>query len=268
MGVRRAIEIAVKASKNNLKRIYTDGPLIHNPQVVKELKEKNIHPVGDLSQIDKDSIIIIRSHGISIKRRTELEKKGVKILDATCPRVKNLHDIVKKYAENKYTIVIIGQREHPEVQGLYGYTKDNFYIINSPDEIERLFLPDNVCVVAQTTQNLKNFEKITSIIRKKVPKAEIFNTICSSTKKKQEELTMLAIECNALVVVGGKNSENTKRIYELALESGNPSFFIETQNELKEEDFKNFNMVGVIGGASTPDWIIKDVVNKLASFKN
>ncbi|MDY6862411.1 MAG: 4-hydroxy-3-methylbut-2-enyl diphosphate reductase [Thermodesulfobacteriota bacterium] len=268
MGVKGAVDIAIKAGTNSPERIYTDGPLIHNPQVVKELEKKNIYPLKDISLIDKDSIVIIRSHGISVDRIDLLKEKGVKVLDATCPRVKNLHEIVKKYAKKKYTIVIIGQKEHPEVQGVCGYLKDNFYVVDSPDEAEKLFLPDNVCVASQTTQNLENFNKIVSIIREKSKNAEIFNTICPTTKKRQEELAMLAKECDVLVVVGGKNSGNTKRLYEIAQKSGKPSFFIETYNELKEEDFKNFNTAGVIGGASTPDRIIKDVVNRLSSFKS
>jgi 4-hydroxy-3-methylbut-2-enyl diphosphate reductase len=263
MGVRRAIDIALSIAQNKgVEEVYTYGPLIHNPQAVDFLSEKGIKPVENLEEIEKGSIII-RAHGISPGERVKLEKTGMKIVDATCPKVKHVQSIIRRHALDDYEIVIIGDREHPEVEGLLGYADGKGFVIGSEDDLRSLPGFKKLCIVAQTTQNEDDYVKIAKEISDKNPGSLVFKTICDSTERRQEEIKELASEMDAVFIVGGRNSANTKRLAKVSESCGKPTFHIETASEIRDIPVHQFSSIGISAGASTPKWIIREVVEEL-----
>ncbi|HAJ26880.1 MAG TPA: 4-hydroxy-3-methylbut-2-enyl diphosphate reductase, partial [Syntrophus sp. (in: bacteria)] len=269
MGVRRAVDMVLElAQHKGRKTIYTYGPLIHNPQTVELLKSRGIIPVAHLEEIPSGEAgltIIIRAHGISPQERKSLKEKGLKIIDATCPKVGRVQAIIKKHAVQDFTILIIGDVQHPEVNGLLGYAYGKGLVINHPADVPHLPALDKVCVVAQTTQSVDEYEHIVDEIRKRYPGAVIFDTICDSTEKRQMEVKSLAEEMDAMIIVGGKNSANTQRLAALSELQGAPTFYVETANDLVAEKLKTFKKIGVSAGASTPNWIIDRVVDNVTT---
>ena len=266
MGVRRAVDIVLEIAQHEKnRRIYTYGPLIHNPQTIELLKARGIKPIENIDEIkDKqNAILIIRAHGIAPEERKKIKESGIKVVDATCPKVGYVQSIIKKHTSMDYTVVIVGDREHPEVDGLLGYTGGRGIILSTLDEVDKLICTDKVCVVAQTTQNLDDYNKIVEKIKEKCPQAIVFNTICSSTEQRQAEVTAMAGEMDAIFIVGGKNSANTRRLADLAQKKQLSTFHIETPAEMEKIDFGPFNRIGVSAGASTPNWIIDRVMDKI-----
>lgn len=208
MGVKRAVDIVLEiAQKSPNRRIYTYGPLIHNPQTIELLKKRGVFPIAHIDEIEpsRDTILIIRAHGISPEERKVIQDKGVTIVDATCPKVAHVQSIIKKHAERDYMTVIVGDREHPEVNGLLGYAGARGVVLSHEDEVENLPAAARVCVVAQTTQNLDEYDRIVARIRARFPEAAvIFNTICDSTERRQSEVKALAREADAMIIIGGK----------------------------------------------------------------
>jgi 4-hydroxy-3-methylbut-2-enyl diphosphate reductase len=267
MGVRRAVDIVLDIARvKGDEKIYTYGPLIHNPQTVELLKQRGIIPIDNIDHVDGGTIII-RAHGISLEARQKIEEKGMKIVDATCPRVIRVQSIIKKYTTRGYTVLIVGDREHPEVIGLLGYSSGKGIVISNKDEINTLPELDKVCIVAQTTQNSGEYEELTRKIKKRFPSATAFNTICDSTEKRQAEIDTLASDMDAMIVVGGKNSANTKRLAMISEEHGTPTFHIETAEELKKTGINGYNNIGVSAGASTPNWIIDRVIDYITQYR-
>jgi 4-hydroxy-3-methylbut-2-enyl diphosphate reductase len=267
MGVRRAVDIVLDIARvKGDEKIYTYGPLIHNPQTVELLKQRGIIPIDNIDDVDGGTIII-RAHGISLEVRQKIEEKGMKIVDATCPRVIRVQSIIKKYTTRGYTVLIVGDREHPEVIGLLGYSSGKGIVISNKDEIDTLPELDKVCIVAQTTQNSGEYEELTRKIKKRFPSATAFNTICDSTEKRQAEIDTLASDMDAMIVVGGKNSANTKRLAMISEEHGTPTFHIETADELKKTGINGYNNIGVSAGASTPNWIIDRVIDYITQYR-
>jgi len=262
-GVKRAMDLVLqKAAKENKGEVFTDGPLIHNPQALELLRDKGVVPLtGANGKIA--GTIVIRSHGVSPKRFHELKKSGAKILDATCPKVKQVQSIISRYAKQDFFVVIIGDAEHAEVQGLLGFAGENSCVIQSENELKKLPSQQKICVVAQTTQNRKKYLELKEKIEKRFPQAEIFDTICETNRKRQEELKDLCHAVDAIVVVGGKESGNTKRLVEIAEAEGIPTFFGETEEDLDLSQLQPYHEIGVIGGASTPDWVLQKIVAKL-----
>ncbi len=267
MGVRRAVDIVLDVAQHEKgSRIYTYGPLIHNPQTIELLKHRGITAISAIEEIpDKQqAVLIIRAHGIAPDERRKLKESGVRIIDATCPKVGYVQAIIKKHTALGHTVIIAGDREHPEVDGLWGYTEGKGIIVSTLEDAEKLPAMDKVCIVAQTTQDTDHYLDIVDKIQKKSPQAVVFNTICSSTEKRQEEIITLARETDALFVVGGKNSANTCRLADLAQKQNTPTFHIETADELKDLDLSPFRSIGVSAGASTPNWIIDQVMDSIA----
>jgi 4-hydroxy-3-methylbut-2-enyl diphosphate reductase len=268
MGVKRAVDIVLDiAQSKGDEKVYTYGPLIHNPQTVELLKGRGIVPIFDIDEVDEGTIVV-RAHGISPQEREKIYKKGLKIFDATCPRVARVQSIIKKHASLGYTIIIAGDREHPEVAGLLGYSYGNGVAVGTKDEVDELPLFDKVCVVAQTTQNTDQYEKIVEKIREKYSQVVVFNTICDSTEKRQEEISDLSREMDGIIIVGGKNSANTKRLAMTARQFGTPTFHVETADELREIDLNGYEKIGVSAGASTPNWITDGVIDHLAHYQD
>ena len=268
MGVRRAMDILLDAANENNDdgKVYTDGPLIHNPQVLEYLEKRGIQVVNGQTELSK-STVVIRAHGITPTRRKEIEDLGAKVCDATCPHVMRVQSIIKKYAAQGYSTVIIGDKGHAEVIGLLGYAEGKGHVVQELDEIEHLPPMDKVCVVAQTTQDRRMFKEAIDKLKNRYSNCESFETICSSTYKRQDEVISLSKSVDAMVVVGGRGSANTTRLVKICESQGTPTFHVETDTELDLDKFKDFDTIGVTAGASTPNWMIKRVVEKIRSYK-
>jgi len=263
MGVKRAVDMVLEITSNKGDtNVYTYGPLIHNPQTIELLRKRGVMPVDSIDEI-KDGIVVIRAHGISPREKKEIREKGVQIVDATCPRVASVQAIIKKHAARGYTIIIAGDKEHPEVASLLGYSSNSGIVINDKKDVASLPAYDKVCVVAQTTQDSGRYKEITKAITRKFPHAAIFNTICDSTEKRQAEVKDLASEMDGIIIVGGKNSANTQRLAMIARNREALTFHIETAEELKNIDLSACNNIGVSAGASTPNWITEGVIDYL-----
>lgn len=267
MGVRRAMDILLDAAnEKNDGKVYTDGPLIHNPQVLEYLEKRDIHVVNGQTDLSKTTVVI-RAHGITPTRRKEIEDLGAKVCDATCPHVMRVQSIIKKYASQGYSTVIVGDKGHAEVIGLLGYAEGKGHVVQELDEIEHLPPMDKVCVVAQTTQDKRMFKEAIDRLKKRYSTCESFETICSSTYKRQDEVISLSKTVDAMIVVGGRGSANTTRLVKICESQGTPTFHVETDTELDLSKFKDFDTIGVTAGASTPNWMIKRVVEKIRSYK-
>jgi 4-hydroxy-3-methylbut-2-enyl diphosphate reductase len=246
--------------------LYTYGPLIHNTQVIDLLKSKNVESIDNISGI-KNGTVLIRAHGIPPEERSMLKASCMKIIDATCPRVAKVQSIIRRHAKKGYTPVIVGDRDHAEVIGLVGYGEGKAIVINSVEELSHLPESEKICLVAQTTQNEKVYEDITRKVTKRLPDTLVFNTICEATSERQTEVKEIAANVDCMVVVGGYHSGNTRRLALVSEEAGTRTYHIETEKEIKKEDFKNMEVVGVTAGASTPNWMIKNVIKEIEGIK-
>jgi len=269
MGVKRAVDLVLEvAQRKGNETVYTYGPLIHNPQTVELLRKRGIIPIASLDELagkDKGSMVIIRAHGISPQERRRLKETGLRIVDATCPRVGLVQGIIKKHAREGYHILIVGDEAHPEVNGLLGYAEGRGILLSSPADVAAIPELDKVCVVAQTTQNPEEYRAVCEAVQGRFPHAVVFNTICDSTEKRQGEVEALAREMDAMIIVGGRNSANTKRLADLARRRGIPVAHIETPEELDPAALQAWDRVGVSAGASTPNWIIDRVVDEVTA---
>ncbi len=265
MGVRRAVDLTLDLVNKGEQNISTFGPLIHNPQVLEVLQDKG---VGILSQIPADACgtVIIRAHGVPPSHKEQLKKSGLVVKDATCPRVLKVQAIINKHRKLGKTTVIIGDRNHAEVDGLMGYAGPDCQVVSNEAEADELTLTRPYIIVCQTTQDERVFDKFTSIITSHYPGGEVFNTICDSTHRRQEEVRKLCEQVEAVVVVGGKTSANTTRLAEIAAGLGRRVFLIESEQELEEAGLRDFDCVGVTAGASTPTWMINRVVRALEAI--
>lgn len=270
MGVRRAVDMVLDMApqKRNCK-IYTYGPLIHNPQTVALLEKRGVTSIDFPDGINDggDTIFIIRAHGISPQDRKAIQNKGVSVIDATCPKVAHVQSIIAKHNSQGYTTVIVGDKEHPEVNGLLGYADPKGIVLSCAAEVESLPEGERFCVVAQTTQSMKEYQNICAKICEKNHEAIFFNTICDSTEKRQREVTQLSRDADAMIIIGGRNSANTRRLVNLSLQEGKPTFHIETANELADIPLLHYENLGVSAGASTPNWIINGVIDTLTDLQ-
>ncbi len=262
MGVRRAVEMVLDAPNKHENPICTYGPLIHNPQVLTLLEEKGISVITDIPE-HASGTVLIRAHGVPPRAKHNLRKAGFKIIDATCPRVIKVQTIIHKHARTGYATIIIGDRDHPEVVGLQGYTGERGYVVDNLKDLDSLPPFDRAIIVAQTTQNTVLFDQVKSWAGRKFPHYKIFDTICDSTAKRQAEIHKLANTVDAVIVVGGHNSGNTQRLAEIARQAGKPTYHIETETELELEAFDSAQHIGLTAGASTPNWTIKKIYRTL-----
>jgi 4-hydroxy-3-methylbut-2-enyl diphosphate reductase len=267
-GVRGAIEVTMTAIQQRQKGedICTFGPLIHNSQVLSMLAKKG---VVEESLIERcaDKKVVIRAHGIPPYSRQQLHEQGATLLDATCKRVAKVHAAIKRHARRGYHTIIVGDADHAEVIGLLGYTENRGAVINRPEQIDEFPADwDKVLLVAQTTQNEEVFREIEAAFMRKYPSGIVKNTICDSTQERQAEVRQMCSQVDAMVIVGGLNSGNTLRLAEVARDCRIPTFHIETEAELDAEVMARYSCVGVSAGASTPNWIIRDVVDFLENM--
>lgn len=261
-GVKRAIDITLKAASSNSGSTYTFGPLIHNPQLIKLLESKNIYALNDISDISEGEVII-RTHGITPEKRGQIKSAGLAIKDATCPLVARVQGLIKKHSRKGYSIIIIGDEGHAEVVGLKGFARTPVHVIGSADGVPGLPDYSKVFVVAQTTCDTKKYSDAVKLLNEKYSSLEVGDTICEATTERQKEVIDLASEVDVLVVVGGRNSANTKRLASIAMEHGVKTFQVETDEELNLSELNGFEKIGVTAGASTPNWMIERVVGKI-----
>lgn len=264
-GVKRAINIAERTlnSSNHKQYIYSLGPIIHNPQVVNALSEKGLNVIKNIENIEKNSTVIISSHGAPKDLIQRIKKRKVRLIDATCPLVKYAQDIVKGLKRDGYRIIIIGDKEHPEVKALLSLAGDPLSPKGRGKGEGR-----KIGIISQTTQSKDKYLKgILDILRGDFSEIRIFNTICNDTSRRQKLTHNLLKECDVMIVVGGKNSANTRRLWQICKESGVDSYHIETEAELKKDYFRGRKCIGVVSGASTPDSMVKKVVEKIKKYK-
>jgi len=262
MGVRMAVNTILKEANDASGPLQTLGPLIHNPQTMDLLRKKNVTTIQTPNDITAGTVFI-RTHGVPPDIMAAIETKRVRIVDATCPHVKRIHRIIDDHYRHGYTIAIFGDADHAEVVGLKGFARERGHIISSLGEIEALPEREQICLVAQTTQSLKAYQAIKTHLLKRFPNAKVFDTICRATDNRQSEVENLARKADALIVVGGKNSANSTRLFEIAKRFNRRVFHIETEEELRPEDFKDVRSVAVVSGASTPSWLLNRVTDYL-----
>lgn len=268
-GVKRAVDMAIKAKEDFNKRIYTLGPLIHNNDVVNYLKDKDIFPIEleDIDNLKENDVIIIRSHGISMDVLNKLKEKNLKVIDATCTYVSNIQKKVQRYYLEGYAILIVGDRTHPEVIGINGWCNNSAII--SRDEKDLGNLPKKICVVSQTTEKQEHWEKVLSKVITECKEIIAFNTICSATKVRQKAAEDLSKKTDVMVIIGGKNSSNTTKLFEICKKNCINTIHVENAGEIPDNIINKKNcIIGVTAGASTPDWIIKEAIIKMSEDKN
>ncbi len=273
MGVRRAVEMVLDVPGKHEHPIFTYGPLIHNPQVLNLLKEKGISVInnippkkeGEASEEGRGTVLI-RAHGVPPQIKTELRAEGFTVIDATCPRVIKVQTIIKKHAGQGHEVIIIGDRDHPEVIGLLGYAGEKGHVAGNLEDFDALPAFEKAIIVAQTTQNTLFFESVKTYVLRKFPHYKIFDTICDSTEKRQAEVKSLADSVDALIVVGGRNSGNTQRLAEIGRLTGKPVYHVETESELDTETLATARQIGITAGASTPTWIIKRIYRAIEAL--
>ena len=267
-GVKRAIDTVYQEIEKG-EKVFTLGPIIHNEQVVQELEEKGVQVINSIEELAdiKDGTVVIRSHGVSEQVIRQLEKYDIKIVDATCPFVSKIHRIVQEKYREGFQIVIIGNRTHPEVEGINGWCKDSAVVLETVSEAEN-FRPDpqkKLCIVSQTTFNYKKFKDMVDIFEKKSYDILVMNTICNATEERQTEAGTIARQSDAMLVIGGKHSSNTQKLYEICSKECPNTYFIQTLDDLNLELFQSFRSVGITAGASTPNNIIKEVQSYVRS---
>jgi (E)-4-hydroxy-3-methyl-but-2-enyl pyrophosphate reductase len=267
MGVRRAMEMVLSEINQGTRPLYTYGPLIHNRQVLALLETKGVRAADDITGLD-EGVIVIRAHGIPPHERRAIKASGLRIRDATCPRVARVQVIISAHTKQGYTAIIVGDKDHPEVKGLMGYAHGRAYAINSPQEVAKLPRLKKVFVVAQTTQSAQNFQEVVQAVKERIPDALIFDTICGATYNRQKEVRAFAGHVDGVVVVGGYNSGNTQRLVQISRESGMPTLHVETEEDIDKAKLADMEVVGVTAGASTPNWMIKSVVREIEAIRS
>jgi len=266
-GVKRAVDIALNYREKANKNIFTLGQLIHNNDVVELLNSKGIHPI-EIDSIDflhENDIIIIRSHGVSPKIIELLKDKKLIIADATCPYVDHIHKKVKEYYNLSYGIVIVGDFSHPEVIGINGWCNDEAIVSKDGANIEKL--PEKICLVSQTTEKQENWEKVLNKVKEKCNEVVSFNTICNATDIRQKSAMELSKNVDTMIVIGGIHSSNTAKLYEICKGNCINTIYVENAGGIPDEIIKNGKRIGITAGASTPDWIIKEAINKMSENK-
>ncbi|OGQ36892.1 MAG: 4-hydroxy-3-methylbut-2-enyl diphosphate reductase, partial [Deltaproteobacteria bacterium RIFCSPLOWO2_01_FULL_42_9] len=259
---KRAINMAQDCAKEATGNIYTLGPIIHNPQVVKELEESGISKVDKVEEINNGTIIV-RSHGVTSDEMKLIQEKGLEIIDATCPFVKKAHEYVELLTREGYSVIVVGEKEHPEVKGILSYGRKDIIAAASVEDLKDMPRRKKIGIVAQTTQSIENLQAVVAHCLKKASELKIFNTICNATSVRQQESIELAKQVDCMIVVGGRNSANTNRLTEICRKIQPKTYHIEVPEELNQIQFNGAKNVGITAGASTPNWIIEKVIEAL-----
>ncbi len=262
-GVKRAVDQVYELAGKKEGAVYTYGPIIHNEEVVNDLEKKGVqvlHTKEELAALEKGTVVI-RSHGVAREIYEQIQGKRLELVDATCPFVKKIHRIVKREGENGREIVIIGNATHPEVEGIKGWCVSKVTVIGNEEEAQKYETNSDkgICIVSQTTFNYKKFNKLVEILSKKRYDILVLNTICNATEERQQEARKIAAEVDAMVVIGGKHSSNTQKLFEICKEECKNTYYIQTLEDLDVQSMQSMSCVGITAGASTPNNIIEEV---------
>ena len=262
-GVKRAVEKVYEQIEKGKTPIYTFGPIIHNEEVVRDLEERGVKVLETEKELRQltDGVVVIRSHGVGKDIYDILEKNGIEIIDATCPFVKKIHRIVSEQNENGRRVIIVGNGKHPEVEGIKGWGNDDTLVIETAEEFEKLQISDGekLCIVAQTTFNYNKFQDLVEKISKTRYDILVLNTICNATQERQVEARQIASQVDVMIVIGGRNSSNTQKLYEICRRECKETYYIQTLKDFKPEKAGSERSVGITAGASTPNQIIEEV---------
>ena len=264
-GVTRAVNMVYEAIEKENVPIYTYGPIIHNDEVVKDMEKNGVTVINDLDELSshEKGVMIIRSHGISKAEYDRIKNCGFEVLNATCPFVSKIHRYVEDYSSKGYDIIIVGSPKHPEVCGIKGWGDEKCHvtIINSPEDAENYMKNSTkkLCIVSQTTFNYNKFQELVEIIRKKGYDIIVLNTICNATEERQTEAAKIARDVDAMIVIGGRNSSNTQKLFEICKNECKNTYYIQTVKDLDITCFESIDSVGITAGASTPNKIIEEV---------
>jgi len=269
-GVKRAVDTAARYYDSEGQQVYTLGPLIHNNDVIRRLEEHNINAITpeQIHELGPGSVVMIRSHGVTPQIYDQIRQTGAAVVDATCPYVATIHNKVAQHYRMGYQIVIVGDRDHPEVQGINGWCDNTAIITRDGSDLPDLDPEARVCVVAQTTERLENYERVLAAVKSKCRHVAAFNTICKATKNRQESAAQVARQVDLMIVIGSKSSSNTKKLVEIATANCAHTIFVENCAELPLDLIAQdrFQKIGITAGASTPDWVISDVIAALRSL--
>jgi 4-hydroxy-3-methylbut-2-enyl diphosphate reductase len=265
-GVKRAVRMAEEALSGK-RPIYSLGSIIHNRQVVEGLSKKGLKVIKDINNIKK-GVLVISSHGLSPRKQSSIARRGIDIIDTTCPFVLNAQRIAKRLSSEGYTVVIVGDGRHPEVKALVDFAARNVYVVKDRTEARSLKLGrnDKVSIISQTTQSKGNFSDVVKTLAEKGPKElRVFNTICEDAESRQAAAKELSAQMELMIVIGGRNSANTKRLLEVCSGVAKAAHLIETEGEVDEDWIRPGMSIGITSGASTPDWMVKRVVKRINS---
>jgi len=267
LGVERALNMVMNAVRDAKEPIFTYGPLIHNPQVVRYLKSLGVKPAKTIEEIPDGTLVVIRSHGIGPTEMSRLKARDIKIVDATCMFVQKAQRLAEELYKEGYKVLILGLKDHPEVTALLDYTNNEAWVASSLDELPNFDTPpEKLGVICQTTLNTEFFSRAIARLKKQVPNLVVKNTICDATAKRQEAARDIADKVDAMVVIGGKRSSNTRKLTDICRDRGVDTYHIETPDELRMGWLIGRNRVGVTAGASTPDWMIEEVIREIQDF--
>jgi len=263
-GVKRALQIVKETLSEEKGKVYTLGDLIHNPQVINDLEKQGIRSLEDLDDIQQGTVII-RSHGVSPEIYKKIEEKKIKIVDATCPIVKRIQRLVEALAKEEEEIVIVGNKNHPESRGLIGYSQGRGIIIESELQAKKLPHKKKRAVLVQSTQDMDLFQKVVVALLERTEELKVFNTICQSTQTRQKSTSELASRVDTLFIIGGKNSSNTHKLFQISKRVLPNTHFIENSAQITPEMLKGAKKIGLSGGASTPPEAIEEAVVRIKS---
>jgi len=267
-GVKRAVALADKAAKENKGKVYTLGPLIHNPQVVRKLEEAGVTQISSLNEIN-EGVCILRSHGVTANEFEEAKRKGLTIVDATCPFVTKSQKLIRKLISDGYFVLIVGDEKHPEVKSLLSYSEPaQVKAVRSVADLESIKWVKKMAILAQTTQPMSLFREILAFAGTKAKELRVFNTICGATTLRQDESVLLAPKVDCILVVGGKTSSNTRKLSE-ACKAVNPkTYHIEEPDDINPAWLNGAERIGITAGASTPRWLVQEVAVRVRKFKD
>ena len=269
-GVKRAVDKVYEEAEKNQVPVYTYGPIIHNEEVVNDLEKRGVHAILDTSELKdlQKGIVVIRSHGVEKGVYDTIKSEGFTVVDATCPFVLKIHRIVEEYSKKDYHIIIIGNDSHPEVEGIKGWSDPaKTTVLQTREEAEKLSfqIGEKVCIVSQTTFNYNKFLELVEIIQKKGYDIVVLNTICNATEERQTEAAEIASEVDAMIVIGGRHSSNTQKLFEICKKECENTYYIQTLDDLDMSVFQSIDNVGITAGASTPNKIIEEVQKNVRS---
>jgi len=259
-GVKRAIDIAYRTLLSN-KNVYMLGNIVHNEKVAKKLKNAGLKKTEKLNN-GKNKILLIRAHGASLRTINKARKLGYRIVDATCPMVKEIHSLARQAESEGRAIIVIGDKKHDEVRGIIGQLKIKAIVISGPEDVplEKIKKIKKAAIVAQSTQNIVKVLKIAELLRHHIRDLKFFNTICQPTRTKQQEMQNMPLENDAMIIIGSKASANTQRLYEISRSLNARSYWVRSKKDIKPRWFKEVRSVGITAGASTPNDTTKEIV--------